>query len=82
MAAAIGIAIVSAFLLVGASYVLFPDQKSEGMPIPMPTSKPESLAEQVFWALPRIGLAVCTASIIVGLMLLISKVRTRHTPES
>jgi hypothetical protein len=81
-AAAIVLAVVLAFLMVGVSYVLFPDPSSEGPPIPMPTSKPETIADQVFVALPWIGLAACTASIVVGAMLLISKLKTRRTPES
>lgn len=81
VAAAVVLAIVLAFLMVGVSYMLFPDVPSEDPPIPMPTSKPETIADQVFGALPWIGLAACTASIVVGAMLLISKLRTRHTPQ-
>ena len=81
-AAAVVLAVVLTFLLIGVSYVLFPDPASEGPPIPMPTSKPETIADQVFGALPWIGLAACTASIVVGAMLLVSKLRTRRTPES
>jgi amino acid transporter len=80
-AAAVVLAVVLAFLMVGVSYVLFPDIPSEEPPIPMPTSKPETLTEQIFSALPWIGLAACTASIAVGTMLLISKIRTRRTPQ-
>jgi hypothetical protein len=80
-AAAVVLAVVLTFLLVGVSYVLFPDPASEGPPIPMPTSKPETITDQVFGALPWLGLAACTASIVVGLMLLISRIRTRRTPE-
>ena len=80
-AAAVVLAVVLTFLLIGVSYVLFPDPASEGPPIPMPTSKPETIADQVFGALPWIGLAACTASIVVGAMLLISKLRTRRTHE-
>ena len=81
-AAAVVLAVVLTFLLIGVSYVLFPEPASEGPPIPMPTSKPETIADQVFGALPWIGLAACTASIVVGAMLLVSKLRTRRTPES
>ena len=81
-AAAVVLAVVLTFLLIGVSYVLFPDPASEGPPIPMPTSKPETIADRVFGALPWIGLAACTASIVVGAMLLVSKLRTRRTPES
>ena len=80
-AAAIVLAVVLAFLMVGISYVLFPDVTSEEPPVPMPTSKPETLAEQILGALPWIGLAACAASIVVGAMLLISKIRTRHTSK-
>ena len=80
-AAAVVLAVVLTFLLIGVSYVLFPEPASEGPPIPMPTSKPETIADQVFGALPWIGLAACTASIVVGAMLLISKLRTRRTHE-
>ena len=81
-AAAVVLAVVLTFLLIGVSYVLFPDPASEGPPIPMPTSKPETITDQVFGALPWIGLAACAASIVVGAMLLVSKLRTRRTPES
>jgi amino acid transporter len=80
VATAVVLAVVLAFLMVGISYVLFPEPASEGPPIPMPTSKPETIAEQIFGALPWIGLAACTASIVVGLMLLISRIR-RRAPE-
>jgi hypothetical protein len=80
-AAAVVLAVVLTFLLIGVSYVLFPEPASEGPPIPMPTSKPETLADQVFGALPWIGLAACTAGIVVGLMLLISRIRTRRMPD-
>ena len=80
-AATVVLAVVLAFLLIGVSYVLFPEPASEGPPIPMPTSKPETITDQVFGALPWIGLAACAASIVVGAMLLISKIRTRHTSK-
>ena len=78
-AAAIVLAVVLAFLMVGISYVLFPDVTSEEPPVPMPTSKPETLAEQILGALPWIGLAACTASIAVGAMLLVGKIRAKRT---
>lgn len=67
--------------MAGVSYVLFPDATSEEPPVPMPTSQPETLTEKIFGALPWIGLAACTASIAVGVMLLISKIRTKLTPQ-
>jgi hypothetical protein len=80
-ATAVILAILSAFLLVGASYILFPDQTSQEPPIPMPIPKPEPLAEQIVWALGWIGLAAGIASAVVAAMLLVSRIRTRNSPK-
>jgi hypothetical protein len=80
-ATAIVIAVVLAFVLVGVSYVLYPDVASEEPPIPMPTSKPETLTEQIFGALPWLGVAACTASIAAGSLILINRVRKGTNPD-
>jgi len=78
MATAVILATLAAFLLVAASYVLFPEQAppqttSDGMPIPMPTSKPESPTEQIFQAIAWIGLAAGVATAVVAATLLINR---------
>lgn len=79
MATTVVLAILSAFLLVGISYILFPDQISQQPPTPMPTSKPEPLLNQVLWAIQWVGLAAIVAITIVGAILLISRVRNKKT---
>jgi hypothetical protein len=81
MATAVILAILSAFLLVGVSYILFPEQTSQEPPIPMPIPKPEPLAEQIVWAIGWIGLAAGIANAVVGAMLLISQIRAKNSPN-
>ncbi len=81
MAAAAVLAVTLAFLLVGISYILFPEQTSQ-QPTPMPTSKPEPLAEQIVWAIGWIGLAACITSAIVGAMLLLNRMNRREMAKT
>jgi len=78
MATAIILAILSAFLLVGVSYILFPEQTSQEPSSPMPIPKQEPLAEQIVWAIGWISLAASIASAMVGATLLISQIRARN----
>jgi amino acid transporter len=71
------LAILSAFLMLGISYVLFPDQNLQQPPPPLPTSKPESLLNEVLWTIQWIGLAAIIAITIVGAILLVGQVKTQ-----
>jgi hypothetical protein len=77
LATAVVLATLAAFLLVGASYVLFPEQTLQGPPIPKPMPKPEPLTEQIGWALLWIGSAAGVASAFVAAMLLVSRINRR-----
>jgi hypothetical protein len=77
MAMAVIVALSSAFLLIGISYILFPDQTSQQRPTPMPISKPIPLLNQILWTIQWIGLAAIIAITIVGAMLLINRVRNK-----
>lgn len=80
MVAAVILAILLAFLLAGTSYIIFPDQTSQQIPIPMPVPKPgPSLLDQIFWAILWIGLAAFIAIAIVGALLLISRIKRKKT---
>jgi amino acid transporter len=81
MAVAVILAILSAFLLVGISYLLFPDQTPQQSPIPMPTSKPEPLLDQILWAIEWIGLAALIAITIVGAVFIINRIIREKTPK-
>jgi hypothetical protein len=82
MASAVLLATLAAFLLVGASYLLFPEPTLQEppipMPIPKPTPEPEPL-EEISLAIGWIGLAAGVASATVAAMLLGSHLRTRKT---
>lgn len=74
IAVAVILAVLSAFLLVGASFLLLPDQTSQPI-TPMPIPKPEPLLDQVLWSLQWIGLAALVAVSVVGALLLIRHIR-------
>jgi uncharacterized membrane protein len=73
------LAVALALLLVGMSYVLFPEQSSQEPPHGVPIPKPESLVDQVFWAIQWIGLAALIALCAVGVMLLVVRIRSKKT---
>ena len=79
MAITVILAILSAFLLLGISYILFPDQTLQQPPAPLPTSKPENLLNEVLWAIQWIGLAAIIAITIVGAVLLVNRVKSKKT---
>ena len=79
MVAAALLAVALALLLVGISYVLFPAQSSQEPPLGTPIPKPESLMDQVFWAVQWIGLAALIALCAVGVLLLVIRVRGKKT---
>jgi len=74
MAKVVILAILLAFLLVGISYLLFPDQTSQQPPTPMPISKPEPLLDQILWTIQWLGLAALITITIVGVVLLTNRI--------
>jgi hypothetical protein len=81
MLAAIVVGTLSGFLLLGLSYLVFPDQTSQPPP-PLPTSKAEPLASQILWAAQWIGLAVLIAVAVVGVVLIASRTRNKLKNKS
>ncbi|MEM2081496.1 MAG: hypothetical protein QW744_04405 [Candidatus Bathyarchaeia archaeon] len=81
MAAAAVLAVALAFLLVGMSYILFPEQTSQEQ-TPMPIPKPQPLLDQILWAIQWIGLAAFIAITVVGAVLLMNRIRSKKTPKS
>ena len=81
MAAAAVLAVALAFLLVGMSYILFPEQTSQEPPTPIPIPKPEPLLDQILWAIQWIGLAAFIAITVVGAVLLMNRIRGKKTPK-
>lgn len=79
MVLAVLLAVALASLLVGMSYLLFPEQSSQEPPIGTPIPKPEPLINQVFWTIQWIGLAAIIALAIVGVMLLVVRTRNKKT---
>jgi ABC-type uncharacterized transport system permease subunit len=77
MVAAVLLAVALALLLLGMSYVLFPEQPSEP-PVGVPIPKPEPLIDQLFWAIQWIGLAAFLALAAVGVMLFITRTRSKN----
>ncbi len=76
------VATLSAFLLLGLSYIIFPDKPIEQPPIPQPTSSPESLLSQILWALQWIGVAAIVSASFVGAFLLINRIIKKKTDEN
>jgi hypothetical protein len=76
IAEAVVLAVLLAFLLVGVSFILLPDQTSQPI-TPTPIPKPEPLLNQILWAFQWIGLAALVAISAVGAVLLINRVRHR-----
>lgn len=81
MLAAIIVGTLSGFLLLGLSYVVFPEQTSQPPP-PLPTSKAEPLINQILWAVQWIALAVLIAVVVVGVVLVASRARNKLKSKS
>ncbi len=64
-------AILIAFLLVGITYLVFPEQTDQ-MPIPVPEP---SMSAQVFGAIFWIAITTIVAFTVVGTILIIGKIR-------
>ncbi len=79
MAIAVVLAVFSAFLLLGLSYAVFPDEPSQ--PLPGPTGNPESLLSQVIWVIQWVGFAAVVALVIVVAILLVHRVITRKQKQ-
>lgn len=75
------VGILSAFLLLGLSYIIFPDTPIQQPPGPQPTSNPEPLLNQILWAIQWIGLAAIISVSIVGAFLLINRIIKKKTDE-
>jgi hypothetical protein len=70
------LAVLLAFLLLGVSYILFPNQTSQPI-IPTPIPKPEPLLNQALWTIQWLGVAALIALSAVGALLLISRMKNR-----
>jgi cytochrome oxidase assembly protein ShyY1 len=75
------LALASAFLLVGISYILFPDQIPQQPPISKSIPNVEPLSDQIFWAIQWIGLAAFIAITAVGAIFLASRIKSKKTPN-
>jgi hypothetical protein len=75
------VGVLSAFLLLGLSYIIFPDTPIQQPPGPQPTSSPEPLLGQILWAIQLIGLAAIISVSVFGAFLLVNHVRKERTGE-
>jgi len=84
------VGVLSAFLLLGLSYIIFPETPVQQPPGPQPISSPQPLLNQILWAFQWIGLAAIISVSVVGAFLLINHIRkeridkqqTEQQPES
>lgn len=74
IALAIILAVLSALLLAAASDMLFPDNDSNGMPIPMPEP---NRTYQFLWSLQWIGIALLVSLLTVTAILLVNRIRPK-----
>jgi hypothetical protein len=81
MVSAVVVATLLGFLLLGLSYVLFPEQTSQPPP-PLPTSKAEPLTAQILWAAQWIGIAALIAITVVGVVLVAGRARNKLKNKS
>jgi TRAP-type C4-dicarboxylate transport system permease small subunit len=78
MAIAVILAILLTLLLAQISYMLFPNQPSDQMPIPRPApSMIDQIVETMLW----IGLAAFIAIAIVGAVLLTNRIRNKEAKK-
>ncbi|MCW3983632.1 MAG: hypothetical protein NWE96_06505 [Candidatus Bathyarchaeota archaeon] len=75
------VGVLSAFLLLGLSYIIFPDMPIQQPPGPQPTSRPESLLSQIFWAFQLIGIAAIVSLTIVGAFMVVNRIRKEKNSE-
>lgn len=75
------LAVASAFLLLGISYILFLDQTPQQPSISKSPLQPETLLDQIFWAIQWIGLAAVIAITAVGAILIITQIKRKKTPK-
>lgn len=69
------LALASAFLLVGISYLLFPDATPQEPTKSIPNIEP--LSDQIFWVIQWIGLAALLAITAVGAVFLTNRIRNK-----
>ncbi|MDI9578596.1 MAG: hypothetical protein QM398_10745 [Thermoproteota archaeon] len=73
------VGVLSAFLLLGLSYIIFPETPVQQPPGPQPTSSPEPLLSQILWAIQWIGLAAIISISVVGAYLIVNRLRKGGT---
>ena len=78
MTIAVIAAISLGLLLVGITYILFPNQTSEQTPIPKPIP---SMSNQIFSAVLWISLAASIAITVVGAVVMVNRIRSKKTRE-
>ena len=71
-------AISLGLLLVGITYIFFPNQTSEQTPIPKPIP---SMSNQIFSAVLWIGLGAFIAITVVGAVVMVNRIRSKKTRE-
>ena len=77
MIISVAAAIALGFLLVGISYVIFPDQPAQ-MPTPKPAPDPlGELLSAILW----IGLAAFLSLIIVGTVFLVNRIKNKNLTQ-
>ncbi len=72
IAAASGVLV--AFLLVGLTYIVFPERNTMPIPMPMP-----SVSVQIYMAIYWLVIAIIIAVLIVGTAVLIGKIRSKRS---
>lgn len=70
---AIVVAALLGFLMLGLSYVIFPEPISREPPRPMPTTTTEPFLGQILWTIQWIGLAAVIAVIVAVAFLLVNR---------
>ena len=79
MAAAVILAILLAFLLVGISYIFFANPTSQQPDSNKVIPIREPLIDQLLWAIQWIGLAALTSIAVVGTVLFINRIMSNKT---
>ena len=77
MAAAVILAIMLSFILVGISSSLFPDQKSPTKVIP----DQEPLLNKMLWAFQYISVIALTSIVVVGAGILTNRIISKKKPK-
>jgi len=79
MLTAIVVAALLGFLMLGLSYVIFPEPTSQEPPRPMPTTSTEPFMGQILWTIQWVGLAAVIAITVALVFLLVNRaISKRH----